>query len=423
MKNKKTELVAPAGGLYKAEFAYKYGADACYGGLSKYSLRKAEVDFNLTTLDKAIKLAHSLNKKFYVTFNIFARNSNLKNIEKDIKIISRFKPDAFIISDPGIVEFVRKFSKVPIHLSTQANTTNWQAVNFWKKQGIKRIVLARELTLKEIKEIKDKAKGVELEVFVHGAMCISYSGRCLLSAVMAKREANQGDCAQPCRWNYKTHKLKEKNIFDKENFYLEEELRPGEFFEIQENKNGSYIMNSKDLRLIQYLPKMIDIGISAFKIEGRNKSEYYLSTIVRAYKKAINAYKNKTLNKEIGELIKETEKVAHRDYTSGFIFNNAKKGEVFNQRHPIENYRFLGIIENSNEKWHKIVARNQIKKNDKIEILTPDKIFKDTVLKIKNELEEKQDVANPIPGKRYTYLKLTKDYPKKSFVRKIHKTK
>lgn len=406
MKKRKYELILPTSDLRKTEFALKYGADACYGGLAKYSLRKNELDFNFKTLKKAIDLAHSLGKKFYVTFNIFARNENLKTLKEDIKKISSFKPDAFVISDTGIIQFVKKHSKVPIHLSTQANTTNWQAVKFWKEQGIKRIILARELSLNEIKEIKKKVPGIELEIFVHGAMCIAYAGRCLLSSVMTGREANQGDCTQPCRWKYKT--------------YIEEELRPGEFFPVKSDKEGTYIFNSRDLRLIKHLPEIIDAGITGLKIEGRSKSEYYLSTIAFAYKKSLEAIEDKNFKKALPKLLAETEKIAHRDYTTGFLFDKAKKGETYNKRGPIENYKFLGIIEDSKENYSKIVIRNQLKKGSSVEILTPEKVFKDKVLEIIID-RGKVKVANPLPGNKKILIKLSKDYPISSLLRRVEK--
>ncbi len=402
----KPELILPAGDFKKAQFAFLYGADCCYGGLGKYSLRKAEVNFTHQSLAKAIKLAHLLAKKFYVTFNIFARNFNFQTIKEDIRKISKAKPDAFIVADPGIVRLIKEASKVPIHLSTQANTLNWQAVKFWKDLGVKRIILARELTLKEIKEIKKKVPDIELEIFVHGAMCISYSGRCLLSAFFTGREANQGDCAQPCRWRYKA--------------YLEEELRPGEFLTAKEDSKGTYIFNSKDLRLLEYIPDVIKAGVTGLKVEGRNKSEYYLSVIARAYRKAIDYYQNNNFKKFLPELLEETEKIAHRDYTTGFLFGKAKKGEIYPNRRPIEKYKFLGIIESQFKEFSKIICRNQIKKGDILEILTPGRIYHDKVLEILNKDGEEIEVGNPLPQKEYIFIKFKKMYPQNSILRKIN---
>lgn len=417
----KSELILPAGDLKKTKFAYKYGADACYGGLAKYSLRKAEVNFTFNGLKKAIELAHSLGKKFYITFNILARNYNFTNIKSDIKKISEYRPDAFIVSDPGLIQLIKNNSNIPIHLSTQANTTNWQSVKFWKEQGIKRIVLARELTLKEIIEIHKEVPKMELEIFVHGAMCISYSGRCLLSAIMTGREANQGDCAQPCRWKYKLKsqdsKVKSQKIEEEKEYFLEEKLRPGEYFPIEETKNGTYIMNSKDLRLIQYLPNIIKAEVMGLKIEGRNKSEYYLATIARTYRKALDAMKKDNFKIILPNLLRETEKISHRDYTTGFLFGKAKKGETYPHRQPIENYKFLGVIESSKNGFAKLITRNQIKVGDKVEIMTPNLIYQEKVQRIITD-EESIKMANPIPNKKFVQIKFSKDYPKLSILRK-----
>ncbi|HBG82032.1 TPA: peptidase U32 [candidate division CPR2 bacterium] len=400
----KTELILPAGDLYKAKIAFLYGADACYGGLAKYSLRKAEVDFDFDTLKEAIRYAHSFGKKFFVTFNIFAHNYNLEKIEEDIKKVAEFKPDAIIASDPGIIQFVRENSDIPVHLSTQANTTNWQSVKFWQDLGIKRIVLARELALKEIQEIHNKVPDVELEVFVHGAMCISYSGRCLLSAVMTGREANQGDCAQPCRWLYKGQ--------------IEEKMRPGDFFPVREDENGTYIFNSKDLRLIEHLPELIKAGVTGFKVEGRNKSEYYVAVIARAYKKALEAFKAGKFLDCLEELRAETETINYRDYTTGFLFGEAKKGEVYPDRVQIRTHNFLGVIEEYDNGFAKIPIRNQFKISDEIEIITPNKIFKEKVGAILDRNKQVVEVANPGAKEHIAYVKLSREYPKYAMVRK-----
>ncbi len=400
----KSELILPAGDLNKAQFAFLYGADACYGGLAKHSLRKAEVNFSHKTLSQAINLAHQNNKKFYVTFNIFAKNKHLLTIKKDLIKISKMKPDAFIAADLGIIRLIKKYTKIPIHVSTQANTSNYEAVRFWSDIGVKRVVLARELSLKEIAEINKKIPSMELEVFVHGAMCISYSGRCLLSKVMTGREANLGNCAQPCRWNYKV--------------YLEEGLRPGQYFPAEQDKEGTYIFNSKDLNLIEYLPKLKKAGVLGFKVEGRNKSEYYLSTIARAYKKALESDKNKKFKKEISEFKKETEKVAHREYFNGFIFEEAKNGETYKKRSPVENYSFLAVLKTGNKKGYLVEPRNQIKIGDKVEIMTPDKVYYDKVLALNDNLIETETV-NPKPQKRKVYIKLeNNNYPIFSILRK-----
>ncbi|NTU69628.1 U32 family peptidase [bacterium] len=404
MIKKKPELVMPAGDLTKAEYAYKYGADACYCGLAKYSLRKAEVDFTIPQIKKAITLAHNHGKKLYVTFNVFAKNNYMASLKKDIKEISKLGPDAFIIADPGIVHVAKNSTKTPIHISTQANTTNAESIKFWKDYGIKRVVLARELTLREITEIKKQVPKMEIEVFAHGAMCISYSGRCLLSAAMTGREANQGDCAQPCRWKYK--------------LYMEEELRPGQFFPVSEDDTGTYIFNSKDLRLLEFLPQLTNAGIDAFKVEGRNKTENYLATIANAYRKAIDNLGTAQFKKQLPELLAETEKIAHREYTSGFIFGDATKGETYSERSPVENYKFLGLNNGNTVNSLKFIPKNQIKVGDKIEILTTENVFHEKIEKMYNIDGENIKVANPHPEQNIITVKTTNDYPSYSIIRK-----
>lgn len=404
MIKKKPELVMPAGDIRKAEYAFAYGADACYCGLAKYSLRKAEVDFTIPQIKKATGLAHNQGKKLYITFNVFAKNNYMSSLKRDIQKISRLNVDAFIIADPGIVHVAKKLTKTPIHISTQANTTNIESIKFWKEYGIKRVVLARELTLKEIAEIKKQVPKMEIEVFAHGAMCISYSGRCLLSAAMTGREANQGDCAQPCRWKYK--------------LYMEEELRPGQFFPVSEDDTGTYIFNSKDLRTLEYLPEMTKAGIDAFKVEGRNKTEYYLATIANAYRKAINNVGTSRFKKELPELLAETEKVAHREYTTGFIFGDAKSGETYGERSPKENYKFLGLAGNSQTNFLEFIPKNQIKKGDKLEILTNNGIFSEEANKMYNISGEEIIVANPHPSQEVIKILTKNQYPSYSIIRK-----
>jgi putative protease len=404
MEKKKPELVMPAGDIQKAEYAYKYGADACYCGLAKYSLRKAEIDFTIPQIKKAVDLAHSQDKKLYVTFNVFAKNNYMSSLKEDMKKISKLGVDAFIIADPGIVHVAKNTTKTPIHISTQANTTNAESIKFWKEYGIKRVVLARELTLREISEIKKQVPKMEIEVFAHGAMCISYSGRCLLSAAMTGREANQGDCAQPCRWKYK--------------LYMEEELRPGQFFPVSEDDTGTYIFNSKDLRTLEYLPQMAKTGIDAFKVEGRNKTEHYLATIANAYRKAIDNIGTPNFKKELQMLLLETEKVAHREYTTGFIFKDAEKGETYTKRSPVENYKFLGLVNKINNNCLEFVPKNQIKAGDNIEILSPEGIFKEKINKMYNNDGEEIEVANPHPEQKDIKIITKMSYPSYSIIRK-----
>lgn len=413
---KKPELILPAADLNKTKYAFMYGADAVYGGLPAFSLRKAEVNFTLKTLGEAIDYAHSLNKKFYVTLNIFPKNSQIKTLEKEIIKLSALRPDAFIISDPGLISLAKKLTKTPIHLSTQANSLNYETIKFWKDYGLKRVVLARELTLKEIAIIKKEVPGMELECFVHGAMCISYSGRCLLSNVMTGRASNQGICAQPCRWNYKI-KQNLKNKIQNQEFYLEEEKRPGEYFPIIEDDTGTFIMNSKDLCMIEHIDELMKAGIDSFKIEGRNKSEYYLAIATRSYRKAIEISNSQlpisNKKSELHKLKKEMETVMHREYTTGFFFGDTKKGEVYGQRAPVSTHEFVGRVLSviptkegsqgldssmlrNDKKMYKIEVRNKIQLGDTLEFIAPDEIIK---VKLKELLNHKKEMVESVsPG-------------------------
>ncbi len=364
---KKPELLLPAGNLKKLKTAFEYGADAVYLGLPQFSLR-AKTGFDLKTLKEGIIYAHKLKKKVYVTINIFAHNKHIKALPPYLKTLASLKPDAIILSDPGVLSMVKKYlPKTEIHLSTQANTLNYEAVKFWSKNGVKRIILGRETSLKDIKEIKKLAPKTQLEVFVHGAMCLSYSGRCYLSAWLNNRSGNLGECTQPCRWNYK--------------MYIEEPLRPGELMPLEEDKNGTYILNSRDLRLIRYLPELLSAGITSFKIEGRTKSAYYLAMVTKCYRQAIEAtIKNKnkkTLNSKLLELEKELEKIDNRGYTTGFMFEKTKTKEQQNflSSKATSNWQLAGeIVEvKKDKKGLKIYfqAHNTLKAGEMAEIVTP----------------------------------------------------
>jgi putative protease len=378
----KPELIAPAGNLDKLRYALEYGADAAYFGIPEFSLRARINRFNFQTLKKGIKYAHFRQKKAYVTFNIYGHNRHIKKLPAYIKKLKKIKPDALIISDPGILFTVKKiWPKAKIHLSTQANVTNWQAAKFWYQRGVKRIVLARECTLKEIKEIHRKVPGLELEYFVHGAMCMSYSGRCILSKYFTDKSANLGDCTQPCRWRYRISDLSAKQYF------LEEAQRPGDYLPIEEDRHGTYILNSKDLCLIKYLDKLQQAGISSFKIEGRAKSIYYVSAIVKAYRQAIQELriKNKELRiKNLNKLFSEIQKTANRGFTTGFLFGKDKFENRLDSSHSTCDYIFVGEVERVQSPKPKVKSRipknnyfiyikphNTLQTGDKIEIIQP----------------------------------------------------
>lgn len=297
--NKKIELLAPAGNLYKLKIALKYGADAVYIGGEAFSLRTAADNFTSAEMREGIEFAHAMGKKVYVTANIIPHNRDLNEMANYFKEIYELGADAVLISDLGAFQLCRKAApELEIHISTQANNTNCATVNAWQSLGASRVVLARELTLNEVREIADKTS-CELEIFMHGAMCVSYSGRCLLSNYMTCRDSNQGACSHPCRWNYS----------------LMEEKRPGEYFPVYENERGTFIFNSKDLCMINHIPELIESGVASLKIEGRVKSEYYVATIVQAYRNAIDAYLADPAGyKYDPRWYSEVCKVSHREY-------------------------------------------------------------------------------------------------------------
>jgi putative protease len=324
------ELLSPAGNLEKLKFAVYYGADAVYFSYQEFGLRSGAANFTISDIGDAIDFLHKKNKKGYVTLNIYARNEDFKNLENLIYALDEINIDAFIVSDPGVIHFINKLGvKKPLHLSTQANTTNINAVKFWEDCGIQRIILARELSLKEVEYIC-KNTSVEIEVFIHGAMCVSYSGRCYLSHYMTKRDANRGECSHPCRWKY----------------YLVEETRQGEFFEIEEDRYGSYILNSKDLCLIDYIGKLKNIGVNALKIEGRMKSIFYTSIVTATYRQVLDALAIDGKICQSADKYKEIlSMVSNRGYTTGFIDGNYSDSININSSKYIRGADFIGYLE------------------------------------------------------------------------------
>jgi putative protease len=416
---KKPELVMPGGDLERVKIAFLYGADAVYVGLDKYSLRKAEVRFSIPEIKEAIEHAHNLGKKLYVTFNIFAHNEHFATIEADMKQIAKFGPDAFIIADPGILNVAKRVApSVPIHLSTQANTINSESVKFWLSQGVKRVVLGRETTLEDVKQIKKAAPKMELEIFVHGAMCVSYSGRCLLSSALTGRSSNLGQCTQPCRWNYK---LKQAPTY-----FLEEPARPGELMEIQEDEHGTYIMNSKDICLVEYLDDISKAGIDALKVEGRNKTGYYLASVARIYRQGIDLVAVEKLTLKIKKKLRtELEKVTHRPYTTGFLLNEAKKGETFEGRDPIYGNRYLGFVlpnqENESTKIVQVLVKNKIEAGKTYELITPTEIIKTSVKSITDRDNNSLSEANPGRADETVLVEFDQKIPPSSFLRELSK--
>lgn len=355
------ELLLPAGNLEKLEYAIKYGADAVYLGVVDFSLRamrKGEL-ITLENIKSAIEKAHSLGAKAYLTLNIFAFNDDIKNLEGCIDILADAKPDAIIATDMGVMRLVQKhMPQIPLHISTQTNTLNYEAVRFWQDMGATRAILARELPIASVKEIKEKVPDMELEVFVHGAQCVSFSGRCLLSDYMTngERKANHGNCAQACRWSYK----------------LIEETRPNEYYEIQENEKGTHILSTKDLNLIRHLAKLVDAGIDSFKIEGRTKSLYYVSAVAKAYKEALDVVMENP-NANLDEYYNELLKVGNRGYTTGFYLqdNYPADGYSYDISKGLAGADFLAEIRGEENGYYKVLVKNKFYKNSDIELITP----------------------------------------------------
>lgn len=355
----KPELLAPAGNLEKLKTAIDFGADAVYLGGSKLNLRAFADNFTNEELKEGIEYAHARGKKVHVTMNVFPHNEDLDGLEDYLKELYEIGADAIIVADPGIIMTAREVvPNLEIHLSTQANNVNYKSAIFWHKQGVKRIVLARELTLEEIKDIKDKVpEDLDLEIFVHGSMCMSYSGRCLLSNYMTGRDANRGQCAQPCRYKYR----------------LVEEKRNEEYFPIIEDDKGTYIMNSKDLCMIEYIPELMNTGAISFKIEGRMKSAYYAATVVKAYREAIDAYfENPKEYKFQQKWLENLQKPSHRKYYTGFYLGD-KDSQIYESSSYIRNYDIVGIVVEFDKENNVAVIeqRNKVLDNDVIEVLRP----------------------------------------------------
>lgn len=329
-KEKKVELLAPAGNLEKLKIGILYGADAVYCGGYNYGLREGADNFTIEELKEAVEFVHQHQARIYITVNMIPHNEDLVGLAEYLHQLADFGVDALIVSDPGVLSIIREEEiEIPIHLSTQANAVNWASVRFWKGQGVERVILARELSREEIREIREKTD-IELEIFVHGSMCISYSGRCLLSNYMASRDANRGMCAHSCRWKY----------------HLVEEKRPGEYYPVYEDEDGTYIMNSKDLCLIEYIPEIIQTGVSSLKIEGRMKSLLYVATVSSVYRKAIDLYYQDPDNYQFKEeWLEELRKVSHRDYISGFFLVPPGSEEHNYESSAYQrDYDFMGVI-------------------------------------------------------------------------------
>ena len=403
-----TELLSPAGSLKNMRYAFAYGADAVYAGQPRYSLRVRNNEFDHENLAIGIQEAHKLGKKFYVEVNIQPHNSKLKNFIRDLEPVVAMQPDALIMSDPGLIMMVREnFPDMPVHLSVQANAVNWATVKFWQNMGLTRVILSRELSIDEIEEIKNNVPGMEIEVFVHGALCMAYSGRCMLSGYMNKRDANQGACTNACRWEYKIHDAKEdetgdvipvKNISETANADEQHMQAQHQFnapvllqrndedmFAAEEDEHGTYLMNSKDLRAVQHVDRLTKMGIHSLKIEGRTKSYFYCARTAQIYRKAIDdALAGKPFDPA---LMTQLEGLANRGYTEGFLrrhihseYQNYETGSS-----SFDHQQFCGEVLERNGDYIKIDVKNRFVVGDSLELMTPQGNIYFTLTEIKDK--------------------------------------
>ena len=380
---RKPEILAPGGNLTKLKTAIDFGADAVYIGGSKLNLRAFADNFTNEQIAEGVKYAHERGRKVYVTMNVFPHNADLHGLEEYIEGLAKLNVDAIIVADPSIIVTAKQVApELEIHLSTQANNVNWRAAKFWYDQGVKRIVLARELSFREIKSIKENLpEECDLEAFVHGSMCMAYSGRCLISNYMTGRDANRGACSQACRYKY----------------HLVEEKRPGEYYPVVEDENGTYIMNSKDLCMIEYIPEIVESGIYSLKIEGRMKSEFYVASIVKAYREALDAYwENPSEYKFNPKWMEILLKISHRKYHTGFYFGKSES-QVYETSAYVRDYDIIGTVLSYDEetKIAVIEQRNRVFEGDEVEVLRAKGDFFTVKLDdMHDENDEKIDVAN-----------------------------
>lgn len=390
MPSNKPELLIPAGSLELLKIAVLYGADAVYIGGDMYGLRAGAKNFSLADMKEGIEFAHEHGKKVYVTANITAHNCDLDGVKEYFKELEAIKPDALIISDPGVFMAAKEnCPDIDIHVSTQSNNVNYDTFKFWHKLGATRVVTARELSIKEIKEIRENIPDeLEIETFIHGAMCISYSGRCLLSNYFTGRDANLGACTHPCRWKY----------------YIMEEKRPGEFLPVEENERGTYIFNSKDLCMIEHIPDLVDAGIDSYKVEGRMKTALYVANVARVYRQAIDDYFDNPehYNSRIDYYKSEIQKGIYRQFTTGFFYGKpTHEAQIYDSNTYVRECTFLGIIHGRNEQgMYGFIQKNKFSLGDRIEIMKPSgEIFEVTVKRMVDE--EGQDITScPHPGQQ-----------------------
>lgn len=434
----RVELLAPAGSPQKLKYAITYGADAVYAGVPDVSMRARVNTFTEKDIKEATVFVHSQKKEIFVTLNIYAHNYHLAKIEKHLKFLAKINVDGVIVADPGVIMLVKKhLPGVAIHLSTQANTTNWQAAKFWYDLGVTRIVLAREVTLDDIAQIKKHVPKLELEYFVHGAMCMSYSGRCILSKWMSGKSANLGDCTQPCRWQYQRkseiRNYKSETILKSEIQNLKQDVSQYKTMEVQEvqsgrpvlleeDSHGTYFFNSKDLNLLSHLEELKNAGVTSFKIEGRNKSVFYVANVCRAYRSVLDAIESKKTAPEKRKIEKwaqkELEKLANRGYTKGFLLGNEPEHGFEGQQNN-EKFQFVGEILENVGGLLTAKIHNVVKSGDSLEVVTKEKNISVKVKTIFNDEMEEVESAHGGHGKLYFLKTSKKDIEPFSLLRKV----
>lgn len=402
---KKPELLAPAGTLQSLRYAVAFGADAVYAGLPRYSLRVRENEFDLAALGQAVAHMRKMEKKLYIACNLAPHNSKVDTFIRDVEPMVELGPDALIMSDPGLINMARKaWPQMPIHLSVQANVVNYAAVDFWQEMGLSRIILSRELSLEEIAVIRERCKTMELEVFIHGALCIAYSGRCLLSGYVSHRDANQGSCTNACRWDYKLHDAEQTEtgavvVVDesavKDKIYLlEDQSRPGELMPAYEDEHGTYILNSKDLRAVQHVERLSNMGIDSLKIEGRTKSYFYTARATQVYRKAIDA----AANKQPFDLswYDDLDDLANRGYTEGFYRRHPpKEHQNYLQGSSQNRQQFIGEVIGQNRESGRltIAVKNHFEVGDEVDLITPGGNVRFSLQDMESEQGESRSVA------------------------------
>ena len=393
------ELLMPAGNLEKLEYAIRYGANAVYLGIVDFSLRamrKGEI-ITLDNLKNAVDLAHTLGAKAYLTLNIFAFNNDIELLEKSIDKLKESNPDAVIVSDFGVINLVKKYMpETPLHISTQTNTLNYESVKFWRDFGASRVILARELAIKDIAEIRRRVPDIELESFIHGSQCVSFSGRCLLSDYFTngERKANHGNCSQPCRWSYK----------------LVESTRPDQYYEINQDERGSHILSPKDLCLVEHLKELIDAGVDSLKVEGRTKSLYYVSAVAKTYRNALDELKQNP-DADMHKYFIELQKVGNRGYTTGFALGkNTPDSYSYNISKGLAGADFLFEFHGKQDDSYLVKIKNKIHLNDEVEIITPTEQFITKILEIKNKDGEEQPLGNTNDDVYLRFEKVPENY-------------